>query len=283
MTTHKKTIKRLRCCACVFTIASIALLGTGCKRKQEVIDLSGARTSTVQAPSESSMEYVEESKDSASSLTLDTPEMNTDNSPSEKGIRAMMETYMNNKVFIQYPVVQDLNDADRTAAVNALLKENALSILAGWGLNEAKDTLEMTCKVISADQSRIIVTYKGYCYPNQAAHPTNFFLTNTVDLSKISNVRLKDYADPSLLADYVCSDNVVLSNANPANQTEILDFIKSVSKDQYIGLFENADFGGTAGFPDSFSYESDGDIYVTIPVAHALGDYVTVIYTPENK
>lgn len=195
----------------------------------------------------------------------------------------MMETYMNNKVFIQYPVVQDLNDADRTAAVNALLKENALSILAGWGLNEAKDTLEMTCKVISADQSRIIVTYKGYCYPNQAAHPTNFFLTNTVDLSKISNVRLKDYADPSLLADYVCSDNVVLSNANPANQTEILDFIKSVSKDQYIDLFENADFGGTAGFPDSFSYESDGDIYVTIPVAHALGDYVTVIYTPENK
>lgn len=283
MTTHKKTIKRLRCCACVFTIASIALLSTGCKRKQEVIDLSGARTSTVQAPSESSMEYVEESKDSASSLTLDTPEMNTDNSPSEKGIRAMMETYMNNKVFIQYPVVQDLNDADRTAAVNALLKENALSILAGWGLNEAKDTLEMTCKVISADQSRIIVTYKGYCYPNQAAHPTNFFLTNTVDLSKISNVRLKDYADPSLLADYVCSDNVVLSNANPANQTEILDFIKSVSKDQYIDLFENADFGGTAGFPDSFSYESDGDIYVTIPVAHALGDYVTVIYTPENK
>ncbi len=290
MTTYKKTWKHIRRSACAFTILSVALLSSACKRQQEVIDLSGARATPAPA---STVQAAPEGADSASGLMLDTPQMTTGSSdssavsdsaaPAKKGIHALMETYMSNKVFIQYPVIQDLNDADRAAAANALLKENALSILAGWGLNESKDTLELTCKVLSADQSRITVLYRGYCYPSQASYPTNLLFTNTIDLTKVSNVRLNDYADPVLLTDYILSDNVVLSGVSQEEQPEILDFLKSTDRDQDIEFFRNADFSGNGSFPQCFSYESDGDIYLIIPVAHALGDYVTVIYTPEEK
>ena len=190
---------------------------------------------------------------------------------------------MNNKIFIQYPVIQDLNDDDRTASANELLKNNALSILGGWGINEAKDTLELTCKVVSADQSRLTVIYRGYCYPNPASYPSNLFLTNTVDLTEISDVRLSDYADPVQLADYVMSDGVVLSGVNQADQPAILEFLKNTDREQNVALLANADFGGANGFPGCFSYESNGEIYIMLPVTHELGDYVTVVYTPEDK
>ena len=280
MITHKKTWKCIRRSACAFTILSVALLSSACKRQQEVIDLSGARsvpTETVQSAS------APESVDSADSLTLDTAETTADASSTKKGIHVMMETYMNNKIFIQYPVIQDLNDDDRTASANELLKNNALSILGGWGINEAKDTLELTCKVVSADQSRLTVIYRGYCYPNQASYPSNLFLTNTVDLTEISDVRLSDYADPVQLADYVMSDGVVLSGVNQADQPAILEFLKNTDREQNVALLANADFGGTNGFPGCFSYESNGEIYSLLPVTHELGDYVTVVYTPEDK
>lgn len=280
MITHKKTWKCIRRSACAFTILSVALLSSACKRQQEVIDLSGARsvpTETVQSAS------APESVDSADSLTLDTAETTADASSTKKGIHVMMETYMNNKIFIQYPVIQDLNDDDRTASANELLKNNALSILGGWGINEAKDTLELTCKVVSADQSRLTVIYRGYCYPNQASYPSNLFLTNTVDLTEISDIRLSDYADPVQLADYVMSDGVVLSGVNQADQPAILEFLKNTDREQNVALLANADFGGTNGFPGCFSYESNGEIYIMLPVTHELGDYVTVVYTPEDK
>lgn len=48
-------------------------------------------------------------------------------------------------------------------------------------------------------------------------------------------------------------------------------------------LFSKADFPYDGSFPESFSYEYEGDIYVSIPIPHAAGDYVIAIFTPENK
>ena len=36
-------------------------------------------------------------------------------------------------------------------------------------------------------------------------------------------------------------------------------------------------------FPEVFSYEEQGTIYVSIPVPHALGDYALIKYTPDTK
>ena len=41
--------------------------------------------------------------------------------------------------------------------------------------------------------------------------------------------------------------------------------------------------GKTLTWPDSFSYESEGDLYFSVPVPHALGDYVIVEYDVTTK
>ena len=60
--------------------------------------------------------------------------------------------------------------------------------------------------------------------------------------------------------------------------------------EQYQTCLENADFplstgsdGKTITWPDSFSYESEGDLYFSVPVPHALGDYVIVEYDVTTK
>ena len=50
-------------------------------------------------------------------------------------------------------------------------------------------------------------------------------------------------------------------------------------------VFENADFpfSGKETWPESFSYEKQGRIYFSLPVHHALGDYVIVEFDPATK
>ncbi len=43
------------------------------------------------------------------------------------------------------------------------LKENALSILKAYEIDETKDTVTITCKVLSATKNRITVRYEGDC------------------------------------------------------------------------------------------------------------------------
>ena len=51
----------------------------------------------------------------------------------------------------------------------------------------------------------------------------------------------------------------------------------------YTNLFQHADFPYSDTFPECFSYEFEGSVYVSLPVAHAIGDYILAAYTPENK
>ena len=40
---------------------------------------------------------------------------------------------------------------------------------------------------------------------------------------------------------------------------------------------------GLEGFPQAFSYENEGTIYISVPVSHAIGDFAIVSYTPDTK
>ena len=63
----------------------------------------------------------------------------------------------------------------------------------------------------------------------------------------------------------------------------------------YTEMFRRADFpwkepkttskgsDEAVKFPEVFSYEDQGTIYVSIPVPHALGDYALIKYTPDTK
>ena len=108
---------------------------------------------------------------------------------------------------IEYPVLTQTADESNLEAVNNLLKDNALKIINDYSVDTSKDSLTVSADIISADRNRISVVYTGMLNVNGAAHPTNVYYTSVVDLKTARNIRLTDYVDPKLLAQYVLSDN----------------------------------------------------------------------------
>ena len=68
-------------------------------------------------------------------------------------------------------------------------------------------------------------------------------------------------------------------------KVSVKDSIKSSGKDLWQTVFAECDFTSVKDgtFPQAFSYEKDGDIYLIVPVSHAAGDYALVKYSPETK
>lgn len=260
--------------ATVFTL-------NGCK-SHEKIDLSSIHTTSAQttAPEKESMPETTTVPPSSAETTSSAPD--------KANLSATLETYSSNKISIQYPVISN-SSSPKEAEINTLLKTNALSILEAWEIDEEKDLLSIECNVISADRKRITATYTGNFHADTAPHPTNVFYTNTIDISAGKNLELNDYADAYTMAGYVMSDDCQLYQVSSELEKEILSYKNTQSIDSYTDLFNHADFplekndNQKVIFPESFSYENQGIIYLSIPVPHALGDYVLVKFSPDTK
>lgn len=206
-------------------------------------------------------------------------------------------SYTAGKVSIQYPVMEHLEDSQ--SAVNDLIRLNALAAVNAYVKNPETDALEVACQVLAADKSRITIVYTGTALASGAAHPVNLLYSSTIDVRNASNLDLPQMADPKTLAEYVMSEECVYSKEfggaggssgqdSGSGNGELLTALNQLHKergaDWYEKLFQAADFPASGNaFPSCFSFEKDGDIYVSIPVPHALGDYAVAVFTPENK
>lgn len=217
-------------------------------------------------------------------------ENETSKAASAARITTVLRTYEEGKASIQYPVVSGSEDGAKEKKINDLLKSNALEILKAYSVNPEKDNLSITAKVISADRKRITAVYTGLLSGEGAAHPVNVFFTNTVDMSLAKDIRLTDYADPKALAEYIRSADCQFYDASPELKSALLPILAETSLDEYMKMFQTADFplesaasDSAPVFPESFSYEDHGTIMVSIPVPHSLGDFALIKYTPETK
>ena len=265
---------------------STACLATGCKKKHDKIDLSGSQASegTVQtAPASTTIAETE----SSSNITIEPGIENAQSQGTSAGgsaaalsLSVQTDTYQNGNISIQYPVI---SDNSVKAGINEHLKENALAILKAWEIDEARDTMNITCKILSATKNRITVRYDGNVMTDGGIHPTAIFYTNTLSLSSGSDIGLSYLADPATLASYVLSDDCTFPETDAETAAAAKTFLKESDQSYYTALFQNADFPFQETFPECFSYEYEGSIYFSLPVAHALGDYILAVYTPENK
>ena len=152
------------------------------------------------------------------------------------------------------------------------------------GIDEDADTLSVTCEILSADRQQLTAIYTGELTAEGAAHPTAIFYTNTVDMDKAVDIGFSTYAEPSTMAGYVMSEGCQFDGLDGETEKAVREYIAGQSMDYFTELFRGADFplkGDT--FPESFSYETEGDIFFSIPVPHALGDYAIVKFTPDTK
>lgn len=200
-------------------------------------------------------------------------------------VSASIETYTSGKVSIQYPAVDQMDDASKKDKINELLKTNALSFIKANDIDEANDTLDIKCTVISVDRKRLTATYTGTLSAKGAAHPVNLFYSNTVNLLQAQNLGLDDFTDAYTMAGYVLSDDVKFSGISSDVEAQVLSYRSSMDLDSLTAVFNSADFplSSETQWPESFSYEKQGTIYFSLPVPHALGDYVLVAFDPTTK
>lgn len=200
-------------------------------------------------------------------------------------VSASIKTYTSGKITIEYPAVDKMEDSTKQEQVNDLLKSNALSIIRVNGIDESKDSLAVKCKVVSVDRKRITAVYTGTLFSEGAAYPPNLFYTNTVNLTQVQDLGLGDFTDAYTMAGYVLSDDVVFSDLDAEMQAQVLEYRSTLDIDTINKIFAEADFplSSETEWPESFSYEKQGTIYFSLPVPHALGDYVIVSFDPSTK
>lgn len=249
---------------------------SGCTKKYEKIDLSGIHTSA-EAPRETMPATT------AAPETTAAESRPASQNPSA-GVTAKVETFREDGVSIEYPVVSNLGDSKIQEAVNRLLLANATAVKS---LASGPAAISVTCDVVSADRSRLTAVYTGTCQAEGAAYPVNLFYTNTVDLKQAKSLGFHDYSDPYTMAGYLMSDDVKFYRAAPELTRALLDYRASSNTEEYTKLFERADFPASsdtgADFPESFSYTHEGVLYFSIPVPHELGDYAIVTFDIEGK
>ena len=221
----------------------------------------------------------------AATQTPETEETTEGQEDAASSVSASIETYTSGKVSIQYPAVDQMDDASKKDKINELLKTNALSFIKANDIDETNDTLDIKCKVISVDRKRLTATYTGTLSAKGAAHPVNLFYSNTVNLLQAQNLGLDDFTDAYTMAGYVLSDDVKFSGISSDVEAQVLSYRSSMDLDSLTAVFNSADFplSSETQWPESFSYEKQGTIYFSLPVPHALGDYVLVAFDPTTK
>ena len=280
----------------MYLFASAALFAAlslgGCKSREK-IDLTGIHTTAAETMASSTTTAQKETAASAGTGTTGQKETagsgttaagsQGSNASTALSVRSKIATEKTGKVSIEYPILSNLRDDSMTKTVNALIKDQATRIVPDNELDTEKDTVSVTCKVVSLDRSKAILTFEGSMMRDGAAYPVNLFYTMTVDLNKGTLLGLSDYADAAAMAAYIRSEDCVLQK--PAASKEVLTELAAMDAETLTEILKACDFSsaGKDTFPEAFSYENQGIIYVSVPVSHALGDYAIVRFAPDTK
>ena len=275
-----------------------ALSVTACK-KHEAVDLSGIHTSAAETMAETTSgetkadaaaETTKAGSEKAETEKADSPaaseaETTKDSNASEAlSVKSKIATEKTGKISIEYPILSNLRDDSMTQAVNDLLKKEATEIVTVWDLEADSDEVSITCEPVTVDKDKAVFTFQGTLTVAGSAHSSNIWYAVSVNLNTGSPIGLTSYADADSIAEYLVSDDVTV--VEPAEiSADVKEFIQSSGKDLWNSVLAECDFTSVPDgtFPQAFSYEKDGDIYLIVPVSHAIGDYALVKYSPETK
>ena len=267
-----------------------ALSITACK-KHDAVDISGIHTSAAETMAETTAAETKadpaagtSKAESSAASDVGTEEKKDSNASDALSVKSKIATEKTGKVSIEYPILSNLRKDSMTQAINELLKKEATRIITDWELDTEKDEVSINCDLVSLDKDRAVFTFRGTVNVADTAHPSNVWYAVSVNLNTASPIGLTAYTDADSIAEYLASDDVVV--VEPAESAdEVKDFIKSSGKELWQSVFAECDFTSTKDgtFPQAFSYEKDGDIYLIVPVSHAAGDFALVKYSPETK
>ena len=253
-------------------LCAVAL--AGCK-KRDPIDLSTLHTTEAAEP-----------ETAAQAEETEAAETESAGAPASSGlsVEASITSETSGNASIEYPVLSNMKDSEKQDQINATLKANAMAAADAWPGN-----LTIRATVESVNLRRITVTYRGSVTENGKTE--RVFFANTVDLETAENLRLTDLTDAYTLAGYISSGDYKLSELT-GDEAVVRSELGASGRttEYYYGLLQNADFSGgytedsdSVSWPEIFSFEKGGVVYVSLPVSSEAGDYVLIHYSPDNK
>ena len=282
------------------TILALPVISAGCKSKDTsdlksimTTEANGAMSPTTTAAegangamSPTTIAPTSDSKESSSAETKSGKTTTADKKSSSKSsVTENTQSYSKDKSKISYPKLNGI-DSKIESSVNKAIEDNAKLALDSFTSN-AGSTAELKYNVKNQSRNRMSIVYTGTLKAGNESKKIIF--TNNINLDTGESIGLTDFADPLTIANYILSDDVELENATNSQAAGFAEYKKNLTVDTLKALLEDADFplikknDVNEGFPKLFSYESGGDIYISIPLSHELGDYVLVKYSPSTK
>ena len=283
------------------TILALPVISAGCKSKDTsdlksimTTEANGAMSPTTTAAegangamSPTTIAPTSDSKESTSLAETKSGKATTaeKKSSSKSSVTENAQSYSKDKSKISYPKLSGI-DSKIESSVNKAIDDNAKLALDSFTSN-ADSTAELKYNVKNQSRNRMSIVYTGTLKTGNESKKIIF--TNNINLDTGESIGLTDFADPLTIANYILSDDVELENATNTQAAGFAEYKKNLTVDTLKALLEDADFplikknDVNEGFPKLFSYESGGDIYISIPLSHELGDYVLVKYSPSTK
>ena len=283
------------------TILALPVIIAGCKSKDTsdlksimTTEANGAMSPTTTAVegangamSPTTIAPTSDSKESTSLAETKSGKTTTaeKKSSSKSSVTENAQSYSKDKSKISYPKLNGI-DSKIESSVNKAIEDNARLALDSFTSN-AGSTAELKYNVKNQSRNRMSIVYTGTLKTGNESKKIIF--TNNINLDTGASIGLTDFADPLTIANYILSDDVELENATNTQAAGFAEYKKNLTVDTLKALLEDADFplikknDVNEGFPKLFSYESGGDIYISIPLSHELGDYVLVKYSPSTK
>ena len=282
------------------TILALPVISAGCKSKDTsdlksimTTEANGAMSPTTVAEgtngamSPTTIAPTSDSKESTSLAETKSGKTATaaQKSSSKSSVTENAQSYTKDKSKISYPKLGGI-DSKIESSVNKTISDNAKLALDSFTSN-AGSTAELKYNVKNQSRNRMSIVYTGTLKTGNESKKIIF--TNNINLDTGESIGLTDFADPLTIANYILSDDVELENATNSQAAGFAEYKKNLTVDTLKALLEDADFplikknDVNEGFPKLFSYESGGDIYISIPLSHELGDYVLVKYSPSTK
>lgn len=283
------------------TILALPVIISGCKSKDTsdlksimTTEANGAMSPTTAvaegangAMSPTTIAPTSDSKESTSLAETKSGKTTTTDkkSSSKSSVTENAQSYSKDKSKISYPKLSGI-DSKIESSVNKAIEDNAKLALDSFTSN-AGSTAELKYNVKNQSRNRMSIVYTGTLKSGNESKKIIF--TNNINLDTGESIGLTDFADPLTIANYILSDDVELENATNSQAAGFAEYKKNLTVDTLKALLEDADFplikknDVNEGFPKLFSYESGGDIFISIPLSHELGDYVLVKYSPSTK
>lgn len=181
-------------------------------------------------------------------------------------------------VNIKYPVIlvegQEQVAYTSIHAINEIIKDDALSILTNYSINDGTDSVNVDYSIFIDGDGNISVKFSGDAMYSNAAHPSVLEYTSNVNV--YSGTRFKPISDDKLSQitahfevgkDYeVCSDETDIKEA-------VEDYLREYDMSMLASELNNMDFDDDRQTPYTYSYQDEDGVYIIISVPTAIGQY----------